>query len=180
MKFDQKSFSYTKFHKKTKWPEGSIYSGAFNCQNVINLKMLENLWIFGWLRLQFKHFCNFLKNPSVYTDPSGHFVFYEIFCSSKFYYSFFFNCWKVKYLRHSKIIILIFSVNLPVIFSYKFCRKLNKIQPPGVPWELNLLNFNNERRNWYGLLYLCLSTKSWHNNIKLSYLIVLFFGFRVP
>ena len=29
-------------------------------------------------------FCNFLKHAPEYIDPSGHFVFYEIFCSSNF------------------------------------------------------------------------------------------------
>ena len=42
-----------------------------------------------------------------------------------------------------KSIILIFLVNLPVIFF----RKENLIQPPGEPRQLNLLNFNNEHQN---------------------------------
>ena len=65
--------------------------------------------------------------------------------------SFFFNCWKVKYLRHLYLNHPIFSVNLPVIFIYKFCRKENLIQPLGEPRELNLLNFKDERWNWYWL-----------------------------
>ena len=30
-------------------------------------------------------FCNFLKNSPDYIDPSGHFVFYKILCSSNFF-----------------------------------------------------------------------------------------------
>ena len=29
-------------------------------------------------------FCVFLKNAPEYIDPSGHLIFYEIFCSSNF------------------------------------------------------------------------------------------------
>ena len=32
----------------------------------------------------FLTFCNFFKNTPQYIDPSGHFVFYENFCSSNF------------------------------------------------------------------------------------------------
>ena len=65
------------------------------------------------------------------------------FCSSNFYNSFFSIVEKLNISAIYKSIILIFSVNLPVIFIYKFCRKENLIQPPGEPLELNLLNFNN-------------------------------------
>ena len=78
--------------------------------------------------IQFKLFCNFLKKAPDYIDPLGHFVFY--------------NCRKVKSLRHLEINHPVFAVNLPVIFIPLCCRKQNLIQPPGEPRELNLFNFN--------------------------------------
>ena len=44
-------------------------------------------------------FLQFTKNAPEYIDPSGHFVFYDIFCSSNSYNSFFFNGRKFKYIR---------------------------------------------------------------------------------
>ena len=69
-------------------------------------------------------FLQFSQNAPDYIDPFGHFVFYEHFCSSNFYNSFFSSI--VENLNISAIyksIILICSVNLPVISIYKFCRK---------------------------------------------------------
>ena len=43
---------------------------------------------------------------------------------------------KIKYLSHYKSVILIFLVNLPTLYIYKFCKKIH--QPPGEPQEHHL------------------------------------------
>ena len=106
--------------------------GQFKAKQVLYLKFSKNLCFFGSCDFNFTFFAIFSK-----VRPFRSFVFYEIFVTSTT--RFFFNCW-VKYLRHYALIIIIFSVNLPVTFIYKFCRKENLIRPPpGEPRELNLL-----------------------------------------
>ena len=61
---------------KTKWPEGSMTRYTLvhflcNCKN-FKIKVTGLFWLF----------CNFLKNDSI--DPSGHFVYYDIFCTADF------------------------------------------------------------------------------------------------
>ena len=56
----------------------------------------------------------------------------DIFCSSNFYNPFF--CISDIY----KSIIIIFSVNLPLVFIYKFCKKEIQLQPRGEPRENSL------------------------------------------
>ena len=52
---------------------------------------------------------------------------------TRFLLSFFFEGQKVKYLSHLQIYHPNFSVNLPMVFIYKFCKKEILIQPPGEP-----------------------------------------------
>ena len=91
------------------------------------MKMFKDLCFFG--SCDFNYNLQFSQKCADFIDPSGHFVFSEFFCSSNFYYMFFFNCWNLNISAIYKSIILIFSVNLPVIFIYKFCRQEILIQP---------------------------------------------------
>ena len=67
-------------------------------------------------------------------DPSGHFVFYEILCSSNFcnpFYSF----------------LIILSVNLPMVCIYNFCKKDIQIKPPGETQEQRIGEVRLEMSN---------------------------------
>ena len=87
---------------------------------------------------------------------------------------FFFNCWKVKYLNY-KSIILIFSANLPVILIYYlYKRKYNPTTRRTS--RIEFVEFQQWTLKLIWTLYLCLSTKSCHNKIILSYLIVFLGG----
>ena len=77
----------------------------------------------------------------MWTTKSKIFIFHGIFLSleigdfetsvTRFFY-FFSKAQKVKYLRH-------LSVNLPMVFIYKFLKIFNfLIQPTGEPWEHHL------------------------------------------
>ena len=63
-------------------------------------------------------------------------------------------------------LIIIFSVNLPLVFIYKFCKKEIKLQQPGKPWEHRLGEVPQGR----------LKSKF---NMTLSYSIVMFFWVQV-
>ena len=60
-----------------------------------------------------------------YIDSSGHFVLIvnDIFCSSNFYNSSFQLLKKLDVAAIYKSIVLIFLVNLPLVFIYNFIRK---------------------------------------------------------
>ena len=64
-------------------------------------------------------------------------------------------------------------MNLPVILIYQFCKKIN---PTSRTLRIKFVEFQQWTSKLIWTLYLFLSTKSWHNNITLSYTIVLFFG----
>ena len=88
-----------------------------------------------------------------YIDPSGHFVFYEILCSSNFYnsFSFFYSKGlKVKYLRHLQIkfilLIIIFSVSILLVFKYKIYKKEIELQHPIEPREHRLGEVQRSRK----------------------------------
>ena len=79
---------------------------------------------------------NFLKifskmRQTLYTLPVI-LSYMKFFVASRF---FFFNCWKVKYLRHLNHFKSIFSVKLPLVYIYKFYQKESKIQQPEESWE---------------------------------------------
>ena len=76
-----KSSSYTK------WPEGSMY--AFTSFMVNLSENFPKIYFFGSCYFNFNYFCSFLKNAPDFIDPSGNFVFHEIFCSTNFENSFF-------------------------------------------------------------------------------------------
>ena len=124
-----------------------------NHKTLFLVNLSENLCFLGPLT----SILTFLQLSQKYARlyrPFRSFCFLWIFCRSNFYNSFFFQFSIVEMVNISaiyKLIILTFSVNLPVIFIYKFWRKESLIQPPGEPRELNLLNFNNECWSWYGL-----------------------------
>ena len=67
----------------------------------------------GWIRFAFN-------------KTSGHFVFYDIFCSSNFHNSFFSIVEKFKYLRHLINHPNFFSENLLLVFIYKFIGNKSK------------------------------------------------------
>ena len=72
---------------------------------------------------------------------------------------------KVKYLRHYKSIIIICSVNLSLLFIYKFCKKQIHLQPPGEPREhclggSCLQGVYKEGRNQYLISYCLFVSKS--------------------
>ena len=134
-----KSSSYTKFHKRQNDRKGRYTIANFwkNWKKVKNevtgtenrriwliyLKTFHNFTFLGpvtsiLIFLQFSQKCARLYRPF------RSFRLYENFCNSNFYNSFFSSI--VEKLNISTIyksIVLIFSVNLPVISIYKFCRK---------------------------------------------------------
>ena len=82
--------------------------------------MFKNCAFLGHLWLQFKFFCNFLKKSAKYIDPFGYFV------AQTSITSFYFFSRKVEKLNISAIyksIILICSVNLPLVSIFKFYQK---------------------------------------------------------
>ena len=86
------------------------------------------------------NFLQFSQKCAKYIDPSSHFVFYDIFCSSNFKNSFFSSIVvKLNISIISKATILIFLANLPMVNIYKFHKKEILIQPPGEPKEQHLL-----------------------------------------
>ena len=82
----------------------------------------------------FFNFLKFLKNDPEYIDPSGHFVFYDIFWNSNYYYSFSSMVEKLNLFAINESIILIFLVNLSFLSIYILLsfiiKKEIQMQPP--------------------------------------------------
>ena len=92
--------------------------------NKLKIKSQERFWFiylktlkkyfFGSCDFNFELFCSYLKNAPDYITPSGNLSFMKFFVALTSRTRFFFNWWKVKYLRH-------LWINHPNLFSESTC-----------------------------------------------------------
>ena len=87
--------------------------------NTLKMVLFWVLWLQFWI------YCNFLKNMNFFVEQTS-----------------IFRCFlKVEKLNISTIyksIIIIFSVNLPLVIIYKFWKKEIQLQPPWEPQEYRI------------------------------------------
>ena len=114
-----KKFKVHKISWKTKWPKGSIYSGA-------NLLFMGHVTLILFV---FAVFSKMRNSTSISTLPVI-LSFMELVFSSIVV--------KFKSYVISKETILIFLVNLPMVNIYKFYKEKMLIQPHGKPQEQHL------------------------------------------
>ena len=124
-----------------------------NCKTIQNVVTGREKCRFGWFiwKLSNKFYCFGSCGTSTLTflqfSQKCAWVYWPFWSFCLLWNSFFSIIEKLYISAFYKWIILFFSVNLPEIFIYKFCRKENLIQPPGEHQKFNLLNFNNESQN---------------------------------